>query len=178
MEKHGLVVSSDHYSEAICLHEKVNSAIKESLYITIPYPEIKLVQIDEAAYESKTRYLPEWIRKRKLDADFLAKNVLYPDQIVYLNSSMSHSANGTISLAGQQNKLRIHSETGTITYHCSLAEAAVIEETLAAYLYITERIEERGMKINGMTSEEIDFIQNWESESYRKSLTNKLVEAI
>jgi hypothetical protein len=41
---------------------------------------------------------------------------------------------------------------------------------LLAYLYVLTQIERLGLAVKTMSEKEINFIKNWESEAYRKSL--------
>jgi len=45
-----------------------------------------------------------------------------------------------------------------------------MEETLTGFIYVVENIMKNNLKIKTMGSRETDFIKNWESEKYRKSL--------
>lgn len=168
MEKHGLIVNSDNYERALELHSEVNHLIKEELGIKEAYPEIVLERAGEDLYKSKTAYLNGFFKENKVEKDFLEKVVLYPDQLVYLNES--------VSIDGGDNKLKIDLQTGELLYRASLSEAQTIEETLLAYLYVVDNIKAAGMRVNSMTPVEIDFIKNWESEAYRKSLVKNLTE--
>ena len=71
-------------------------------------------------------------------------------------------------------KLNINTETGQITYKAGFSEARTIEETLLAYIYVIRNINRCGLPLKIMSEKEIDFIRNWESEAYRKSLVKEL----
>ena len=92
--------------------------------------------------------------------------VLYPDQLVYLN--------GSLAVDSMDSKLNINSKTGEIVYLANESEAQTMEETLLAYIYVIDSIRKLNLPLKTMTEEEIDFIMNWESEKYRKSLVKKL----
>lgn len=169
MENHGLVVTADKVGECLRLHEEVNNAVKSYLGIGADYPEIRLEKVDEETYISRTRYLTEIFGsgKFKFDEAYFERVALYPDQLVYLNGSISLHHRG-------ENKLNINSSTGELIYKTGYNEALTIEETLLAYLYIIDRIEKHGLTVKTMTGEEIGFITNWESEKYRKNLLKEL----
>ena len=163
MENHGLIVHSDEAEECIQMHTKVNELIKDFLNITTPYPDIKLVQEDDKTYISHTDYLADFYRQNSnITEEYFDEYVLYPDQLVYLN--------GSISINEINNKLNINTDTGQIIYKTGLKEARTLEETLLAYVYVIEQIKHQNLTLRTMTKEQIDFIKNWESEKYRKSL--------
>lgn len=162
MENHGLIVNADDCTECIILHQTVNELIRDYLGIKEPYPEIELVTVDDNTIISKTPYIIDYFKGSRLNDDFLDEVVLYPDQLVYLN--------GGISVNRMDRKVNIHLQSGTVTYKTSLAEAQTIEETLLAYLYVINGIRSHGLQIKTMSPQEINFIVNWESEAYRKTL--------
>ncbi|PKM50402.1 MAG: class II aldolase [Firmicutes bacterium HGW-Firmicutes-7] len=168
MENHGLVVTTDDYMYALALHDEVNDLIKNYLEIKTLFPEIKLENIGEAHYRSNTRYILDSFSRGKIDNDYIDKVALYPDQLVYLNKN--------ISINGAKNKLNVNTTTKEIIYDASYAEALTIEETLLGYLYVINNIEEAGLPLKTMSAKEIDFINNWESEAYRKSLVKDLTK--
>lgn len=166
MENHGLIVSADDAVRCVQLHEKVNSMIKGYLGIKEAFPAIDIFTVDENTCISKTEYLAQHFKSNKITEGFFDEIVLYPDQLVYLN--------GSISVDGMDKKLNINSNTGEIIYKTNFSEAQTIEETLLAYLYVVNGIRKSGLPLKTMSEKEIDFIRNWESEAYRKSLVKEL----
>ena len=158
MENHGLIVTSDNKDSCIELQHKVNNRIREYLGINEAYPKIIIDKKDDG-YVSKTGYLNNFFKDSGIDRDFFEKTVLYPDQLVYLNDS--------ISINGGGNKLNINTKSGELVYTTNFQEAQTIEETLLAYLYVVNKIKECGMEVKSMTKEQVDYIRNWESEKYR-----------
>lgn len=168
MENHGLIVTSDDYQRAIELHDEVNGLIRESLGLTEEYPEIALEKADENTYKCKTDFVINFFKETKVGSDFFEKYSLYPDQLVYLNSSLS--------VDGPENKLNVNSVKGELVYKTNYSEALTIEETLLGYLYVMKGMEKCGLDVKAMSEREIDFIKNWESEAYRKSLVKDLAK--
>ncbi|MGI6536903.1 MAG: class II aldolase/adducin family protein [Caldicoprobacterales bacterium] len=166
MENHGLITTADNPRECLDLHQRVNDMIKTHFGIAETYPKIELDKLDENKYVSRTEYLKIYLKANKIGLDFFDRNVLYPDQLVYLNEN--------ISLGGMDNKLNINTETGEIIYLTNESEAQTMEETLLACIYVIDNINRLGLPLKSMTAEEIDFIKNWESEAYRKSLVKSL----
>jgi rhamnose utilization protein RhaD (predicted bifunctional aldolase and dehydrogenase) len=169
MENHGLIVTSDNREHCIELHNKVNDSIIEYLGISEDYPEIiikkdekKTEKLQEDIYISGTEYLKNFFKDNKIDNSYFEEIILYPDQLVYLNDS--------ISIDNGRNKLNIDTKTGELVYHTNYQEALTIEETLLAYLYVINKIKNCQLMVKSMTKKEANYIRNWESEKYRKTM--------
>ncbi len=165
MENHGLIVTADEEESCVELHDRINKMIMAHLGIKEAFPSIELFKIDDNTFVSKTEYLTDYFKKNKIKAGFFDELVLYPDQLVYLN--------GNISVDGMDGKLNIDSKTGEIIYKTGFPEAQTIEETLLACIYVINGIKNSGLPLKTMSEKEIDFIRNWESEAYRKSLARQ-----
>lgn len=166
MENHGLIVTSDDSQKCVQLHREVNDTVKEYLGICEAFPEIELVRIDDDSFISKTQYISEYFKNNKVSPGIFDEIVLYPDQLVYLNGSVGFDTSGK--------KLNINTKTGDIIYKTNEAEARTMEETLLAYLYVVNGIKKCGLPLKVMSERDIEFIRNWESEAYRKSLVKQL----
>lgn len=162
MQNHGLIVTSDDAGKCVEIHGDVNDTIKEYLGFSRGFPKIEIVKLKDDKYISRTKYIKDYIKENNITSDYLKKVILYPDQLVYLNGNLTGS--------GQDSKLIIDTDSGEITYNVSFAEALTIEETLLAYLFVIDGICTSGLHIKTMSDQGIDFINNWESEAYRKSL--------
>lgn len=162
LENHGLIVNCNDFDRSLELNTEVNARIRDYLGLTDPYPEIRLETLDDSVYASSSRYLSEYLKKNNITEDYFDRVVLYPDQLVYLN--------GNISAGGMDSKLNIDMASGRIIYKAGLKEAQTLEETLLAYIYVIDKIEQCGLPLKTMPSAGTDFIRNWESERYRKSL--------
>lgn len=160
LKNHGLIATADSADRCIKLHQQVNDAVIE--YFALPqYPlSGKPEQTAGGSFQSVNRYLTE-ASKTWLNAKILEDIMLYPDQLVYLNGN----------LGGDAPKLVI--EKGKILYNCPLSEAAAIEEGLLAFAYIVGEGKNKGIKIESMPDWGIAFINGWEAEKYRKTLSGK-----
>jgi len=184
MENHGLIITSDNKEYCLELHNEVNNRIKEYLQVSEAYPEIiikdnekkgdKSEREDKASkattetenmdvYISGTGYLKNFFKGTAIKNSFFEEIVLYPDQLVYLNDS--------VSIDCKRNKLNIDTKKGELVYHTNYHEALTIEETLLAYVYVISKIKDCGLKVKSMTKSEVDYIRNWESEKYRKTIS-------
>lgn len=167
MRNHGLIVTGDDADAALALHAKVNEraaalfGVKES-----DYPGIALEEKDGLFY-SRTPYLNKLFRNCAYTVKDLAVDALYPDQLVYLADSF---AIVDAAPAEFTQKCTIVRESGDVVYNCPRDTASTIEETLLAVLYILELLKAKGYTVRTMDDAGKDFIANWESEAYRKSL--------
>lgn len=166
MENHGLIVSSDNLKEAYELHEKVNLLIKRWLKIRGRYPSCVLKQIGNNRYQSRTRFILDFIKSEMFEVELFEKYPLYPDQLVYINSS----------LYAENPKIEIDLSRGRVIYNAAYSEALATEETLLAYLYVISKINKFGLTIKTMSQNEMEYIKNWESEKYRKELLKKMAK--
>ncbi len=163
MENHGLIVSANKAECAVELHNKANLYIKDHLNIKEQYPEIVLEEIGDNKFRSETLFVQEFIKANKIDKDFFEQYALYPDQLVYLNDS--------ISFGDKNAKLYIDSKNNELIYSTGFNEALTIEETLTAYLYVINGICTNNLSVKPMNESSIKFIRNWEGESYRKKVS-------
>jgi len=164
MENHGLVVTADSADECIVLHEDVNRTIREYFHMDGSFPRIQLEPAGEGVFRSNTQYLKDFFKGRDITASFFDNTVLYPDQLVYLNGNIAVNSTGQ--------KLNIDTSTGEIYYNTNEKEALTMEETLLGFVYVVESIRKSSLPLKTMSQSETDFIRNWESEKYRKSLVS------
>ena len=153
MINHGVVVNADTAEEADKIHKELNDKIIK--YFKLPaFPQIVLKNA-AGRFVSGTSIVNENLSKANIEA--LEKTALYPDQLVYLNNTLKLS----------KDKMQINSK---ITYNTTEKEARVLEETLAAYLYVLKCVESLKLTLTVMSKKDKDFIDNWESEKYRKAM--------
>lgn len=158
MRNHGIVVTSDSLSEVKAIHEDANERIRE--YFSLKKDELKCASLREKGedvFESATPIVREYLVNHTVSLSMLDEHPLYPDQLVYLNNTLRLSPE----------KMTV--ESGKITYHTQKKEALVLEETLAAYLFVISKLSEKGCKISVMAKHDVDFINNWEVEKFRRS---------
>lgn len=162
MENHGIIVTADDAGRCVALHSEVNDIIKKHLNINTCFPRIDIIKLGEDKYVSRTEYLKAFVKNNKITSEYLKNVILYPDQLVYLNGNLAED--------GQDSKLSIDVDSGEIVYNTGYMEALTIEETLLAYAFVIDGITSSGLNISVMSDQGIDFINNWESEAYRKSV--------
>ncbi len=168
MKNHGLIVTSEDPDDAVALHEDANKRIAACFDISFsdfPKPAVKACGGDLV---SDTAWLKEKLASGRYTSDHLLANPLYPDQMVFFK--------GTLLPAGEalaEGTCVLDPKAGTVTYRMKESQAQVLEETLCAVIFIHETLAEKGLHIQYMGQDARSFIDNWESEKYRKSLSQK-----
>lgn len=162
MENHGLVVTADSADACIALHEDVIGTLRKHFHMEEDYPDVRIEAAGNGTYKSRTSYLTDYFKGRDLTPSFFEKIALYPDQLVYLS--------GNIGINTTDQKMNINTNTGEILYKTGEKEALTMEETLAGFICVIENIAKNNLPLKTMSDNESRFIQNWESEKYRKNL--------
>ncbi|MBR5543546.1 MAG: class II aldolase [Oscillospiraceae bacterium] len=156
LENHGLVTTSDCAEECTKLHIEVNETIKNYLKLSDFYNDLDLVENGDA-FVSSAKFIGSFIGKYGVEE--IEKTILYPDQLVYLNGGLKED--------------KITFADGKMTIRAPKKEAMAILETFAAYAYIIDSLRSSGKTVQPMDQAGTDFINNWESEKYRKSISGQ-----
>jgi hypothetical protein len=114
---------------------------------------------NNGAYISSTPLVKEYLEKYGDFTEILEKYPLYPDQLVYLNNIINF------------NKEKLVVKDNSVVYYTALKEATTLEETLFAYLFVIKTLTEKGLEISVMNEKEVAFINGWEAEKYRRTLS-------
>lgn len=178
MHNHGLVITGPEALYCLELHEEVNSRLA-SAYGTgfSGWPVINLRKAESASYSlcSDTPWLQQKLAAGSWDQADFADNALYPDQLVYLGPHIKFAGSMAEAedLVAKEDTARavIVRENGNVIYNCGSSEAAAIEETLCAVIFIRDTLDKQGCKVIFMSEEAKYFISGWESEKYRRKVT-------
>lgn len=155
LANHGIIVSHDNYEKVICIHEAINNRIKA--FFNLPdYYEPKVRSFKDF-YQSNTNFLREFLIKNNVNEEYLKALQLYPDQLVYVSSKLI-------------DVISFNNDTKEIAYKTTKREAEVIEETLLGIAYVITEIRKAGLKLKQMSTDDADFIRNWEGEKYRAKI--------
>jgi len=159
IQNHGIIAHAEGAADCIRLHERANSAVKQALEL----PDFPRCTIQKRGdfYTSST----QWLKEKTADKELLKicfHVPLYPDQLVYLTGSGPDITDGKIAFEG-----------GNIIYKTGESEAQAIEETLCGVVYVVDCIRKSGLDIHTMSEQDADYINNWDSEKYRKQLIGK-----
>lgn len=167
MENHGLIANDENAKRCVELHADANRRMAGIFGLNgNDFPDVELKK-QGGMLISDTPYLIEALKSGKFSGEVLLRQPLYPDQLVFLN--------GTLFLDREPEKgtCVLDTSTGKVTYNMGEGQARVIEETLTAVTFIVNTIEKSGNKVQYMGEAAKDFIANWESEKYRKTLSAK-----
>jgi ribulose-5-phosphate 4-epimerase/fuculose-1-phosphate aldolase len=166
MENHGLIVWGEDADAALALHDEVNNRILDYFGIqgTFPVPEVKTD--GEGRFISGTPEVQTFLKVHAADAAFFEAHPLYPDQLVYLNAGMLGAA--------ETRKMELEPTSGEVVYQAGESEALAMEETLLGFVWVMNQISALGLTLKTMSATDVDFIRNWESEAYRRSLVQKM----
>lgn len=168
LQNHGIIVSADTIKEVNQLHHEVNEALCDFFGISHEtYPVADIVQAEtgnENHWQSNSTFIKDFFRgNHTLTPAYFEANVLFPDQTVFFNGNFS------FDLRVLKN-ITVDTVSGAVHYHTNFREARVIDETLTAYLYIRSKIEAIGARPRFLAPQDLDYINNMESEKFRKSL--------
>lgn len=167
MQNHGLIVHHDDADTCARIHADANLRIAKVFGISAAsFPPVSLRQ-EGVYFCSDTPFLSEQLKSGAYSEEFLLRQPLYPDQLVFLN--------GTLFFGGDPapDCCALDPAAGEVRYNMPEAKALVVEETLTAVTFIVSTIRKAGYTVAVMGEEAREFIANWESEQYRKSLAGK-----
>ena len=159
MINHGIVVHSDTSERAMKIIAQINDLIMANFKIfPKEFSEINLRKITDNKFMSYTPVVINYLKNNPLNQEILASMPLYPDQLVYLNNC----------IALTPDKMEVIG--GSVVYNTNIKEATTLEETLAAYLFVILKIKENNLPMSTMGKKDVEFINNWEAEKFRRSI--------
>lgn len=181
MENHGLIATADDADVCLEIHETVNLGIQRFFDLEQDaWPEVRIAPADDSGnlFRSATTALQKDLRRCNWTLDQLMTDALYPDQLVFLAGQLCEHETGTADAwlaAGKPGSEKAHlfRETGEVVYQCGEPEALTMEQTLMAIRFIYTHVRSNGYDIQVLSEAGKDFISNWESEAYRKTIASK-----
>lgn len=169
MQNHGLIAHSDDPDECLRIHTDVNDRIARTFGLENGcFPEVSIRDIGGGLCEAVCPYLTEALRSGEFTEQFMLESPLYPDQLVFLTGSFAFGTD-----APAEGMAMANPETGAVIFNMPAAKAQVIAETLCAIVFIVRNIAKNGYTLSTLGEKAKQFIANWESEKYRKSLAGK-----
>jgi len=169
MQNHGIIAHDDNPDLCLELHADANERISKQFGISAnSFPEINIKQTDDGVFEADTPYLTNAIISGRYTEQFLLEQPLYPDQMVFLIGTFAMDKD-TIN----DGECVANSKTGSVLMRMDGKKAKVLIETLTAVVFVISHIEAAGHPLSTMGEAAKNFIANWESEKYRKSLAGK-----
>lgn len=166
MQNHGVIAHADEAERCLAVHEDFNRRMADYFGVAMadfPKLAVKPVSGEEDCFSSDSPWLRARLAGGTYKAAFFDENALYPDQLVFLGGILGDEGEG-------EAKAATLCRDGGVLYRMPRAKAQVVEETLAAVVYIVEALRAKGLSLSLMQGEGRDFIQNWESEKYRRQV--------
>ena len=169
MQNHGLIAHSDDPDECLRIHEEVNNRVAEAFGLTgASFPAVSVKEIEGGLIEADSPFLAEMLKSGEFDEKFFLETPLYPDQMVFLIGSFGFGTG-----APEADSCLADPATGRVVFNMDAGKAQVIAETLTAVVFIAHNIKKSGKTLSTMGEAAKNFIANWESEKYRKSLAGQ-----
>ena len=157
MKNHGLVVNGDYIDRVKSINTEVNEKIRKHFGLEDNFRKVELKALSDG-FVSETPVVKAFVSENGLTKALLDQTPLYPDQLVYLNNILAHSPD-TMTV-----------KDGKVYYNTDIKQATTLEETLAAYVFVVTAVKKAGLTVSKMNEKEVDFINNWEAEKYRRSV--------
>ncbi len=169
MQNHGLIAHADDPDACVRIHTDVNDRIARAFGLENGcFPAVSVRDLGGGLCEAVCPYLTEALKSGAFTEKFLLESPLYPDQLVFLTGSFAFGEGAPAEGMAVANPV-----TGAVTFNMPAAKAQVIAETLCAIVFIVKNIEASGYTLSTLGEKAKQFIANWESEKYRKSLAGK-----
>jgi len=169
MQNHGIIVHDDSADLCLAIHTDANERIAKLFGLTgTSFPKIAIEALAAGYYCAATPYLKAQLASGIHTQKALLEQPLYPDQMVFLVDTFFMDAE---EIADGQ--CVANSKTGHMLMKMPSKKALTLTETLSAVFFIMEHIQASGYCVSTMGEAAKNFIANWESEKYRKSLAGK-----
>lgn len=165
LKNHGLIVHSEDNLKCKSLHSYVNESILNFFGLNQnSYPRVNLIKVNDSCFKSTNNYLLNFFKKNNNISPEYFNQTLFPDQTVYFKNNITFKFS-------ENKKVKIGLEK--IEYHTNEKEANTIEETLIAYIFIRNFIEDNNYTCSFLAEKQMDYIHNLDSEKYRKKMLKK-----
>lgn len=168
MQSHGLIVHADNPDMVLRIQDEVNERVAAAFGVKAgSFPRVA-VREEGGVCTVDCPYLRDELRTGAFTPKQFIYEPLYPDQLVFLGDGFSMGAQEP-----EDGECVADPATGEVRIRALPKKALVIAETLAAIVFIRRTIENAGETVISLGEAAKDFIANWESEKYRKSLAGK-----
>lgn len=170
MQNHGIIVHDDDAERCLAVHADANECLAAQFGLHgDSFPKIAVRKIAEDFFEANTPYLQAALKGCRYSYQTLMEQPLYPDQMVFLIGTFFMDRDGEIA----EGECVADTKTGKLMLRMVEKKALTITETLTAVLFMMDTLEKAGCGLSTMGEAAKNFIENWESEKYRKSLAGK-----
>ena len=160
MKNHGVIVQGDTAEEVLRVHTDANRRFAAAFGLpedAFQAPQLRQKGDGYVCTLDLGTVTPQALRTKPL----------YPDQLVFLGDTLQligeNAAEGCFTIRPD----------GTLELHMPEKKAKTLSETVAAVVFICNALYSRGLTPVTLDDAARKFIDNWESEKYRKSLASK-----
>ena len=169
MQNHGIIVHDDDAMTTLAIHSDANVRLAAQFGLAEnAFPAVSVKELAGGVYVATTPYLQAHLKNCAFTQDQLLSEPLYPDQMVFLVGTYFQNQD-TIE-AGQAVS---NTQNGELVMRMGAGKALTLAETMTAIFFIMENIQKAGYQVSTMNDAAREFIANWESEKYRKAMSDK-----
>ena len=169
MQNHGIIVHDDDAVSCLAIHADANTRLAAMFGLAEnAFPAVTVEPVAADVYRARCDYLTSCLLENRYTHEELIAQPLYPDQLVFLAGTYFSNADSVE--AGQAVS---DAKTGELVLRMGISKAKALTETLTAVYFIMENIQKAGYTVSTMDEAAKNFIANWESEKYRKSMSEK-----
>ena len=169
MQNHGIIVHDDDALTTLAIHADANVRLAACFGLTEnAFPAIAVEELAGGVYRAATPYLKAQLQDCKYSQQQLITEPLYPDQMVFLTGTYFQDQDGV-----NEGQAVSSGKNGELIMRMGEGKAKTLTETLAAVFFIMENIQKAGYTVSTMSDAARNFISNWESEKYRKAMSDK-----
>lgn len=161
LENHGVVVHGNDAERCIAVHEDLNRRLASFFHTAFGPMGIKNCPEGFGIPEAEAFYDSQLDVQKALLTD-----TLFPDQAVFLKGTLSVCEDMCESV-----QCAFDYKTAMLHYVLSVKRARVIAEVISAVTFIIKNIKESGYTVRTMDENGLNFINNWESEKYRRAIS-------
>ena len=169
MQNHGIIAHDDDPDRVLAIHADANERLAHCFGLSCDsFPEVKIKELAAGILAADVPYLESAFKAGGYTQETLLTEPLYPDQLVFLNDTFY------LDKAELEDGQAVASSvSGQMLMKMGASKAMTLTETLTAVFFLTENIRKAGYAVATMGDAAKQFIANWESEKYRKSLAGK-----
>lgn len=169
LQNHGIIAHHDDPEECLRLHEDACRRVAAAFHMDIDsFPALALREAPDGMLEADCPFLSERIATGAYDEDFFLAKPLYPDQMVFLANAFAFGDG-----MPEEGRCLADPATGNIRFLMPESRARVILETLVAVVFVADAIRRAGKTLVPMGAAAQSFIAGWESEKYRRALSER-----
>ena len=169
MQNHGIIVHDDDAMTTLAIHADANVRLAAQFGLAEnAFPAVSVKELAGGVYMADTPYLKQQLKDCAYTQEQLLCEPLYPDQMVFLVGTYFQN-----QASIEEGQAVSNTANGELVMRMGAGKAQTLAETMTTIFFIMETIQKAGYQVSTMNDAARDFISNWESEKYRKSMSDK-----